>query len=180
MNDNERKVPQWKLDEVEEIKNFVKGKKVVGLINLVGLQSTQLQEIRKKLRGKADIKISRIVLIRKAFGGMKKKEFTELENYLNDPCGIIVSDEDPFRLSLFLKKNKSRVAAKSGTISDREIIVPAGETDMPPGPALAEFKSVGIDARIDKGKIAIAKDCIVVKPGQKISPSLPAHSPNSG
>lgn len=168
----ERKVPQWKLDEVGEIRDFVKGRKVVGLINLVGLQSTQLQEIRKKLRGKAEIRVSRTVLIKKAFEGMKKKEFSELENYMGDSCGIIVSDEGPFKLSVFLKKNKSRIAAKPGSIADKEILVPAGETDMPPGPVLAEFKSVGIDARIDKGKIAIAKDCIVAKPGQKISTQL--------
>lgn len=170
----ERKVPEWKLKEVEEIKGFIKGKKIVGLINLAGLQSTQLQEIRKKLRGKADIRISKSVLVQKAFETSRKPEFKELEKYLGGPCGLIVSDEDPFKLSIFLKKNKSKIAAKPGTIAEKEIIVPAGETDMPPGPALAEFKVAGIDARIEKGKIAIAKDCVVAKPGQKITPQIAA------
>lgn len=128
----------------------------------------------KKLRGKADIKISRSVLVQKAFEGSRKSELKELEKLLAGPCGLIVSDEDPFQLSVFLKKNKSKVAAKPGWIADREVMVPAGETDMMPGPVLAEFKAVGIDARIDKGKIAIGKDSIVAKPGQKISQQLAA------
>ncbi|MEM3167652.1 MAG: hypothetical protein QXW70_04220, partial [Candidatus Anstonellales archaeon] len=47
-----------------------------------------------------------------------------------------------------------------------------GETNLPPGPALSELKSANINAQIRGGKIVIAKESIVVKKGEKISPTV--------
>ncbi|MEM4195161.1 MAG: hypothetical protein QXY05_02540, partial [Candidatus Anstonellales archaeon] len=48
--------------------------------------------------------------------------------------------------------------------------VPEGETDLPAGPALSELKSAGLNVKIDKGKIVVAKDSIVAKQGEVLTP----------
>jgi large subunit ribosomal protein L10 len=50
-----------------------------------------------------------------------------------------------------------------------DIIVPAGDTDLPPGPALSELKTAGLNVQIKAGKIAVVKDSTVAKAGEKIT-----------
>jgi large subunit ribosomal protein L10 len=83
---------------------------------------------------------------------------------------IVVSNLGSFELYKQLCAKPLKVAAKPGQIANSDIIVPAGETQLPPGPALSEFKQAGLDARIQAGKIAIAKDGIVAKKGAAITP----------
>ena len=44
---------------------------------------------------------------------------------------------------------------------------------MPAGPALSELKAAGLNVRIQAGKIAIAKDQVVVKKGEVIKDMVP-------
>jgi large subunit ribosomal protein L10 len=136
------------------------------------LPSKQLQEIRKKLRGKADIKVSKSILIKLAIDNLKRTDLKKLEGYMEGPTGIIVSDEDPFILYKFLKKNRSKALAKAGMIAPMDIVVPAGDTDMPAGPVLSELKMAKIDVKLDKGKIVIASDSHVAKKGDVITQQL--------
>ena len=78
----------------------------------------------------------------------------------------------PYSLFKFFKDNKVKVAAKPGMIAPFDIVVPEGETDLLPGPALSELKGAGINAQIKAGKIVIAKDSVVAKKGAKISDSI--------
>jgi large subunit ribosomal protein L10 len=164
-----KEVAQWKLDEVKDVEKFINGKKVIGIVDIESLPSRQFQEIRKKLRGRADIKISKSILIRRAIENLKNPELKKLEEYMTGPCGILVSDEDPFLLYKFLKKNRSKALAKAGMIAPFDLIIPAGETDLPAGPALSELKIAKVDVKIDKGKIAVAKDSLVAKKGETIN-----------
>lgn len=165
------KVAEWKKREVEEVKKLVSGKKVVGIINIHTLPSSQFQEIKKKLRGKADIKITRSNFIKRAFTDVDKG-LEKLSNYIQGPSGIIVSKENPFSLYKFMKQSRSKTFAKPGMIAEEDIIVPAGETDLIPGPDLSQLKMVGLKVRIDKGKIVISEDSLAVKKGEKVSTDM--------
>ena len=169
---NETEVAEWKITEVKELEKFIDDKKVVGIVDIESLPSKQLQEIRKKLRGKADIKISKSILIKLAIENLKRADLKKLEEYMDGPTGIIVSDEDPFLLYKFLKKNRSKALAKAGMIAPADIIVPAGDTDMPAGPVLSELKVAKIDVKLYKGKIVIASDSHVAKKGEVITRQL--------
>lgn len=162
-------VAQWKTDEVKELERFIDEKKVVGIVDIEGLPSRQMQEIRKKLRGRADIKVSKSILIKIAVENLKREDLKRLESYMEGPTGIIVSDEDPFLLYKFLKKNRSKALAKAGMTAPQDIVVPAGDTDMPAGPVLSELKMAKIDVRLSKGKIVVAKDSLVAKKGETIT-----------
>jgi len=169
---NNSEVAEWKITEVKELERFIDERNVIGVVDIESLPSKQFQEIRKKLRGKADIKISKSILIKKAIESLKREDLKKLEGYIDGPCGIIVSDEDPFLLYKFLKKNRSKALAKAGMIAPSDIIVPAGDTDMPVGPVLSELKIAKIDVKIEKGKIVIASDSQVAKKGDVISQQL--------
>ena len=168
----QNEVAEWKITEVKELEKFIDQKKVVGIVDMESLPSKQLQEIRKKLRGKADIKVSKSILIKLAIDNLKRADLKKLEEYMEGPTGIIVSDEDPFLLYKFLKKNRSKALAKAGMIAPMDIVVPAGDTDMPAGPVLSELKMAKIDVKLDKGKIVIASDSHVAKKGETITPQL--------
>jgi large subunit ribosomal protein L10 len=168
----EKRVADWKKKEVEELKELMKGKNTVGIVDVSSLPSAQFQEIRKKLRGKADLRIAKSILITRAIEELGDSKLKALEGCIKGPSGLLVSDENPFLLYKFIVQNRSKAAAKAGMVAKDDIVVPAGETEMPAGPALAELKQAGIDVKIDKGKIAISKDSTVAKKGAVITPAV--------
>ena len=60
-------------------------------------------------------------------------------------------------------------AARPGEVAPFDLIVPAGETDFPPGPILSELKAAKIQAQVRGGKIVVAKDSLVAKAGETIT-----------
>ena len=59
-------IPKWKKDEIEDIKNLITTHSSVGIVGVHGIPSSQLQLMRKNLRGLADIKMCRNSLIDRA------------------------------------------------------------------------------------------------------------------
>jgi large subunit ribosomal protein L10 len=78
----------------------------------------------------------------------------------------------PFKLNVLLAKNKIMMAARGGDIASIDIIVPAKNTGIAPGPMLTEFKEAGIPTKIDQGTIWIQKDTTPVKKGEIIKEKL--------
>ena len=82
---------------------------------------------------------------------------------------LIFTQLNPFELILFLNKNKVRVPAKGGDMATGEIMIPAGNTGLQPGPVISEFNEAKVQTRIEGGSIFIAKDTIVARKGDIIS-----------
>jgi len=51
-------------------------------------------------------------------------------------------------------------------------MVPAGNTNLPAGPVLSEFRDAGIQTKIESGSIYVNKDSVAVKKGAVVSPKL--------
>ena len=60
-------LPSWKKDEVADIKKNAKKFTLIGLVDIYGIPAQQVQQIRRNLRGKAVIKVTRNTLIKHAF-----------------------------------------------------------------------------------------------------------------
>jgi len=163
----DRPAMKRKQEIVSSVAKLMKKYKTIAVVNLRELPDRQFSSIRKKLRGKAEFIVARNTLIKRAFD--KAKVATELVGYVDSPSALIFTDMNPFELFNFLKKNKGKAAAKPGQIAPFDIIVPAGDTSLPPGPVLSELKGAKIDARIQGGKVVIGKDSTVAKKGEKIS-----------
>ncbi|HDM24276.1 50S ribosomal protein L10 [archaeon] len=170
-----RRVHPKKIKIVQELMDLIKKYKVVAVASIYGIKSSQLHEIRKKLRGWAKIKVSKNTLMKIAFENLEKNgrpNLSQLAKYLEGPSAIVCTNVNPFKLASFLRKNRVKAFAKAGDIAPEDIIIRAGNTGLAPGPVLSEFKELGIPTRIESGTIWIAKDTLVVRKGEPISEKL--------
>ncbi len=107
-----------------------------------------------------------------AIKALHAKGITELDSYLKGPTLFALSNESPFKLYKEIRKNASPSFAKEGAIAPEDIAVNEGDTGIPPGPALTDFKVAHIDTQIRNGKIYISKKTVVAHKGSKIDSKI--------
>src|SRR5665647_2484368 len=90
-------LPDWKRQEGEAIKEKTGEFKLVGLVDVYGIPATQLQQIRRNLRGIAVIKMARNTLMHHSFDELGG-DFESVRKYINGNTALIYSNENPFRL----------------------------------------------------------------------------------
>jgi large subunit ribosomal protein L10 len=166
-----RHLPAWKKDEVDEIKKNAGKYTLVGLVDMYGIPAAQVQQIRRNLRGKAVIRVTRNTLIAHALGEMGGK-VTGLSKYVSGHSAMIFSNDNPFRLFKQLEKTKTKMAAKAGETAPQDIVVEKGPTSFKPGPIVGELQQAGIPAAIEGGKVKIRETRTIVKKGAVISPKV--------
>ena len=169
-------VAEWKKEEVLELKGIIDKYDVVGIVDLLNIPAKQLQEMRKNLKGKAVIRMSKKNLIDLALEdcNASKNNIVDLSGHMDGQVAIIATEMNPFKLYKILEDSKTQAPAKPGTIAPDDIVVPAGDTGFEPGPFLGELQQVGIPAKIDKGKICVQKDTVVVAAGEEVSKQVAA------
>jgi large subunit ribosomal protein L10 len=163
-----------KVKEVEELKKMIDSYPVIGILDMFKLPSRQLQEIQKKIRGKALIRMTKKSLLKLAMKNSVKQKMGELEKAIPQHPAIVFTELEPFRFYLTIYKMKSAAAAKDGDIAPNDILVSAGPTSLLPGPAISELTKAGIPAGVEEGKIAVKKDTVVARRGERISKELAA------
>ncbi len=154
---------------VEELKNLIENKKTILIASIKNLPASQFQEISKKLRGKAIIKIPKKNLMLRALDSSGKKAIEKIKEEIRDSVAILFSDLDAFELAGELLENKSPSKAKAGQEAPEDIEIQAGPTDLIPGPAISELGGLGIQIQIEKGKITIKEPKVIAKKSEKIS-----------
>ena len=162
-------VPEKNISSVKEFSDLIKEKRTILIVSIKNLPASQFQEISKKLRGKALVKVPKKNLIIRAINDSKNEKVKQIKEYIGENIAILFSDLDSFELAHELVKNKSPAKAKSGQEAPEDIEVLAGPTDLMPGPAISELGALGIQIQIEKGKIAIKEPKVIVKKGKKIS-----------
>ncbi|NHI90593.1 MAG: 50S ribosomal protein L10 [Candidatus Thorarchaeota archaeon] len=168
----EKTIPQWKQDMVEKLTETISESEMVGLVNVEGVGAKQLQGIRENLRGSAVIKMARNTLMIRALEKSNKKGIKDLIQYVEGPVSFVFSDQDPFTMSKFLSENKTAAPAKGGQIAPKDIIVPAMNTGVAPGPFISELAGLKIPSRVKGGVIHITEDTVAVKAGSVISNAM--------
>ncbi|HLC59299.1 MAG TPA: 50S ribosomal protein L10 [archaeon] len=155
---------------VEQLKEQFAKSSILGFIDLYKSPSKQMQEIKKKLGGRANIKV-----VKKSVLIHTMNKFENLKPLIADlpsQPALMFTEEDPFKIYLTISNLKSDTYAKDGDIVDTEILVTAGPTSLLPGPVISEFAKVKIPAGVEAGKIAVKKDTVVAKAGDKVSKDL--------
>ncbi|MDV2481377.1 50S ribosomal protein L10 [Methanoculleus sp. Wushi-C6] len=161
-------LPRWKKEEVEEIKRGIEEHTLVGVVDMYGIPASQIQQIRRNLRGTATVKMARNTLIEHALNELGGSVAT-LNNHADGQSALIFTDENPFKLFKLLEKTKTKMAAKPGETAPEDIVVPKGPTTFKPGPIVGELQQVGIPAAIEGGKVKIRETKTVVKKGEVIN-----------
>ena len=169
-------VAEWKKEEVVELKGLINQYDVIGIVDLMNIPAKQLQEMRKSLNGKAVIRMSKKNLMNLAFEDCNtdKTNIVDLSEHMDGQVAIIATEMNPFKLYKILEDSKTSAPAKPGSIAPDDIIVPEGDTGFEPGPFLGELQQVGIPAKIDKGKICVQKETVVVSAGDEVSKQVAA------
>ncbi|MGC8629450.1 MAG: 50S ribosomal protein L10 [Thermoplasmata archaeon] len=167
-------VSQQKMGLVNDLAKMISEYDVVGIVGIRGIPGTQINTIRRTLRGDAKIVVSKNNYISLALkeAAKSKKGLEKLTEHISDQTGLILGNTDPFKLSKIISKSKTKAAAKGGEIADEDIEVHEGETQFKPGPIVSDFQKVGIPAAIEKGKVVIKKEQKVVSKGEVISKDM--------
>lgn len=146
---------------------------VIALSKMSKVRATQLMTIRKKFRNEIRIVVIKNRIAQRAFEKVSTRPGLEyLSKELEGQCALLFTNISPFKLNLIFDKNKVFLPAKGGDIATKDIIIPAGNTGISPGPVLSEFKEANVSTRIDQGSIWVSKDSVAVKSGSNISQKL--------
>ena len=168
-----KKYPKKKQLMYQELQELPKKYNVVALSKMNKVRATQLMTIRKKFHDQINIKIIKNKVAQRAFEKVSKiPGIEDLSKELEGQCALMFTDLSPFKLNLIFSENKVFLPAKGGDIAPKDIIILAGNTGIPPGPVLSEFKEAKVQTKIDQGSIAVTKDTIVAKSGDVISQKL--------
>ena len=163
------KVSETKLNEVNELVKLIDSSNTVFIASIKGLPTKQFQKIKKSLGDKVIIKTVKKRALIRALENSKKEKVKSLKEQIIENNSVLFSSLDPFELSAILSENKSPVKAKAGQITNINIEVEAGPTDLPAGPAVSELGALGLQVMVKDGKIEIRESKIIVKQGATIS-----------
>lgn len=161
---------EWKKKDIKEMKELIESYPVVGIINMHKLPSPQLEEMRKKLHGKAKIRMSRKTLMEIAIDESDKENIEDLKEHLKGEAAFIFTEMNPFKIYNYLQENKSSAPAKAGDTAPNDIVINEGSTGIDPGPAIGKLQSAGLKTSIKEGKIHINEESVVVEEGVEVTP----------
>lgn len=143
----------------------------MGLVDMYGIPARQVQDIRRNLRGKAELKMTRNTLVINALNDVGG-DVKDLIGHLSGHSALIFTNENPFKLYSMLEKTKTKMAARPGEKAPEDISVQKGPTSFRPGPIVGELQQAGIPAAIEGGKVTIRESKTVVKAGEEINKKL--------
>ncbi|MCV0401236.1 MAG: 50S ribosomal protein L10 [Nitrosopumilus sp.] len=172
MHENRTEYPKRKTQMYQQLLELPKKYKVVSIIQMRKVRSTQILPLRKTLKGQVEFVCVKDKVAAKALETLDVPGIKDLIDDLKGQIMFIFTDMSPFKLNVLLAKNKIMMAARGGDIASVDIVVPAKNTGIAPGPMLTEFKEAGIPTKIDQGTIWIAKDSTPVEKGGVINEKL--------
>ncbi len=161
-----------KKEVVKKIVTLGKQYPIIGILNMEGMPAGSLLQMKKQLRGKVELVMTRKTLIVHGLKEMKLENGEKLIENVKGMPALMFTKDNPFALYNIIKKSKTPAAAKPGQIAPRDIIIPAGPTPFTPGPVISEFAALGIKAGVEGGKVAVKVEATVVREGQPIEAKL--------
>lgn len=136
--------------------------------------STQLQNIRKGLRGDSVVLMGKNTLIRRCI--KIHAENTGNQNYLNllpllvGNVGLIFTKGDLKEVTEEVAKYKVGAPARVGLVAPIDVIVPPGNTGLDPSQT-SFFQVLNIPTKINKGTVEIITPVELIKKGDKVGSS---------
>jgi len=160
-----------KKKEVSSLLDMIRSHRWVGIADVSRIPASNLTQLRRDLRGKLLIRVSKQTLIKHALEQCKK-EFPGIERLIpsiRGSCALLLSNENPFKIQKLLLRSRTTLPAKGGEVSPVDIVIPAGPTNFKPGPIISELQKVGLQAGIEASRVVIKKEKVLVKKGEVIS-----------
>lgn len=167
-----KEIPAAKKETVDMLVKKINDSKTVFISSIKGLPASQFQQIKSKLRGKADVLVAKKSLVKLAFEKSGKAPLKELEQKVGADVALMFSNLDAFELAGILIDRQSPAKAKVGDELPADIEVEEGPTELVPGPAISELGAVGLKVAVEGGKLAIKQKATIGKKGDKVDDKL--------
>lgn len=159
-----------KVAKVEALVEQLRDAPVVGIVDVQGIPARQFQSMRRRLRDRVHIRVAKNTLLRLALERVaaEREGLDALAAALGGQAALVTTALNPFRLFKELEGTKTNAPAKGGEVSPTDIWIRAGETPFKPGPIVGDLQKAGLPAAIERGKVLIKKDKLVVTAGERI------------
>jgi len=172
LHENRTSYPKRKAQMFQQLQELPKKYKVLALIKMHKVRSTQILPLRKILKDDVEFVSIKDKVAIKALEGIDVPGIKDMIEELSGQCMFMFTNMSPFKLNVLLAKNKIMMIARGGDVASMDVVVPAKNTGIAPGPLLTEFKNAGIPTKIDQGTIWIARDSTPVLKGEVINEKL--------
>jgi len=170
-----RKSPA-RLRKEEMVRRIVEGAKEFPTVMFAdfGRSPTDfLQRLRKELSPDTRLMVVKKRLVPIAFSKVDSREgLNRLLEHIPQRLMIIFSKESPWRLYQRLREKTVCVDILPGEVAKEDIVIPAGPTDLAPGPILTDLRALGVPTKIVGGKISISEDFVIVRRGEKVQAQI--------
>lgn len=143
------------------------------LVSADNVRSSDMQGVRKALRGKGTLLMGKNTMIRKALRGhaANKPELEALIPFIQGNIGFIfTNDMQPNDVIDLLQEYRVAAPAKAGSIAPVEVTLPAGPTGMDPGKTNF-LQALNIASKIVKGQVEIVNNTTLFTVGDKVGSS---------
>ena len=172
MHRNRTQYPQKKTRTYQQLQELPKKYRVIALVRMEKMRSSQLLPLRKKFKGEVEIISVKDKVAQKALSSTKIPAIEKMVEKLVGQCVLIFTNMSPFKLNILFGKNRIMLPARAGDKTSIDVVIKAGNTGITPGPILTDFKEAGIATKIDQGTIWITKDSTAARKGDVISAKL--------
>ena len=174
MRENRESYPEGKAQMYRTLQEAPRRHRVVALVRMEKVRASQILPLRKRLKGDVSFVSIKDKVARKALDAVKGEVpgLADMASRLAGQCMFMFTDMSPFRLNVVLSKNTVMLPARAGDTASIDVVVPAKNTGIAPGPMLTVFKDAGIPTKIDQGTIWITRDTVPVKKGGVVGENL--------
>jgi large subunit ribosomal protein L10 len=164
--------PGRKVESLNYVEGLAEKYDTIIVSKLFKVRAGQLMQLRKNFRKELVMVVAKNKIALIALKKAKIPNYEQFAEKLDGQNALIFTSMNPFKLYLSLEKSKVNLPARAGDVATDDIVVPAGNTGIPPGPVLSEFKEANVNTRIESGSIYVSRDSVVARPGDVISPKL--------
>jgi len=159
-----------KLQEVKKLLDLMKKYNVVALAHVANMPANSLHKLRTMLRGEVVIHMTKKRLLQIALKSCGKPNLDQLGKLETGITTVLFTNMNPFTLAKYLKDKAIKGPAKPGDIAPQDIVIPAGDTKIGPGPIISDFNQhLKLPTLIKNGTIHIRTDTVTHTAGSVIN-----------
>lgn len=162
----------WKAKYFEKLDGFLNEYNKLLIVGVDNVGSSQMQQIRIKLRGSGELLLGKNTMMRKSIRGHLEQN-PALEKLLPSVVqnmGFVFTKGDLSTVRDICTSNKVKAPAKAGAIAPVDVWIPATVTTMGPEKT-SFFQALSINTKITRGTIEILTDVHLIKKGDKVGAS---------
>lgn len=163
---------QWKSDYFEKAQELLAKYPRLFVVDADNVSSKQFQDIRRGLRGQADILMGKNTMMKKVIRGMlgNAPELEKLLPHIRKNVGFVLTGGDLKEIRDLVMSYKVQAPARAGALSDVHVKVPPCNTGLGPEKT-SFFQALSIPTKISRGTIEITGEVHLLRPGDRVGAS---------